>query len=253
MNVLRDEEKRTALHIEDLLELSEKHNKPYYSDFLNELQVSAALNVLAKRHKSDYVLWGGYENADRVMLCMYPPYQQPQNEDFPIKCLSVKYRKNDVLTHRDFLGALMSLGLKRDVIGDIVVGEGISSFFVKSELANHITAQIEKIGRVGVVFTDIETVDFDEFSQETEDRECTVSSLRLDSVVAAMTRLSREKVKAMITGGLTVKNHKIVYAPDSKVQSSDKISIRGYGKFIVEFDGSVSKKGKYKILIKKLK
>ena len=137
-------------------------------------------------------------------------------------------------------------------MGDIVVGEGISSFFVKSELAGYVKSQIGKIGRVGVAFTD-ETVDFERIAQDFEEFECTVSSLRIDSIVSAMTKLSRSKAQTLIESGLAAKNSKIVYNTDSKIASGDKISARGYGKFTVIFDGERSKKGKYRIVIKKLK
>lgn len=252
MNINSLEEKQLAAHIEDLIKLSEKHYKPYYSDFLNDMQTSLALEVLAECGVSDYVMWGGYDNADRVVLCVYPPYMCPDSGEFPIECVNVKYRKTDKLTHRDFLGSLMSLGIKREIVGDIVIGEGLASFFVKSELADYVKSQIEKVGRVGVTFTD-ETVDFDGTSQEFEEISCTVSSLRIDSIVSAMTKLSRTKSQTLIESGLAAKNSKIVYSTDVKVADGDKISVRGYGKFTLVFDGEMSKKGKYRIVIKKLK
>lgn len=252
MNINSLEEKQLASHIEDLIKLSEKHYKPCYSDFLNDMQISIALEVLSKCGVSDYVMWGGYENADRVVLCVYPPYNCPELSEFPIEIVNLKYRKTDKLTHRDFLGSLMSLGIKREIVGDIVVGEGITSFFVKSELAGYVKSQIGKIGRVGVTFTD-ETVDFESMAQEFEEYECTVSSLRIDSVIGAMTKLSRSKAQTLIESGLAAKNSKIVYNTDAKVASGDKISARGYGKFTVIFDGEMTKKGKYRIVIRKLK
>lgn len=252
MNINSIEEKQIAAQVKNLIGLSEKHYKSYYSDFLNELQISAALEVLSESRVSDYLMWGGYENADRVMLCVYPEYMCPEYSEFPIECISLKYRKTDKLTHRDFLGSLMSFGIKREVVGDIVVGEGITSFFVKSELADYVRAQIEKVGRVGVAFTD-ETVDFESSAQEFEELECTVSSLRLDSVISAALRLSRSKAQNLIESGLAVKNSRITYNADSKVSDGDTISVRGYGKFTAASDGEMSRKGKYRIAVKKFK
>lgn len=252
INTLSADEKRLVLHISDLVDLSEKHYKPYYSDFLNEREISLAVDALKKYGVADYLLWGGYENADRVMLCVYPPYMCPEYSEFPFECINLKYRKTDKLTHRDFLGSLMSFGIKREVLGDIVVGEGIASFFIKSELSQYVKSQIGKVGRVGVSLTD-ETVDFKGISQAFEERETTVSSLRIDSIVSCAAKLSRSKAQQIIASGLVAKNFKIISDADSKVSSGDKISIRGYGKFIVAFDGLLSKKGKYRILISKLK
>lgn len=252
VNNLSADEKRLVLHVSDLANLSQKHYKPYYSEFLNEREASLAVDTLNKYGVEDYLLWGGYENADRVMLCVYPPYMCPEYSDFPFECINLKYRKTDKLTHRDFLGSLMSLGIKREVLGDIVVGEGIASFFLKSELSQYVKAQIGKIGRVGVSFTD-KTVDFEGVSQSFEDREATVSSLRIDSIVGSAAKLSRAKAQQMIKSGLVAKNFKIISDTDDRVSSGDKISVRGYGKFTITFDGVLSKKGKYRILISKLK
>lgn len=251
-NSLSDEEKQLVLHITDLIDLSDRHYKPYYSDFLNERQARLAQDVMIKNGISDYFFWGGYEGATRVMLCVYPQYMKPENSDFPMSCVNLKFRTIDELSHRDFLGSLMALGIKRDVIGDIVVGEGIASFFVKSDLEQYVKTQIRKIGRVGVTFVDY-TADFEASVQNFEERECTVSSLRIDSVVGAMTKLSRSKAQQAVTSGLVARNFEVIYNTDCKICSGDKISVRGYGKFIVQFDGSMSKKGKYRISIKQFR
>ncbi len=249
---MSDEEKQLVLHITDLIGLSDKHFKPYYSDFLNERQAKLALDVMVKNGISDYCFWGGYEGATRVMLCVYPQYMKPENSEFPMSCINAKFRAVDKLSHRDFLGSLMALGIKREVVGDIVVGEGIASFFVKSDLEQYVKSQIRKIGRVGVTFVD-NTADFQAAVQDFEERECTVSSLRIDNVVGAMTKLSRTKAQQAVISGLVARNFEVIYNTDCKVCSGDKISVRGYGKFIVQFDGSVSKKGKYRILIKQFR
>lgn len=252
MDIHSLEEKQLAAQVKNLAELCEKHYKPYYSDFLNELQISAALEIVSKSGISNYLMWGGYDGAERVMLCVYPDYMCPEMSEFPIECLSLSYRKTDKLTHRDFLGALMSLGIKREVVGDIVVGEGITSFFVKAELAGYVRAQIDKIGKVGVVFTE-KTVDFESKTQDFDTMSCTVSSLRLDNVVSAALNLSRGKTQGLIESGVVTKNSKLVYDSDSKLASGDKISVRGFGKFIVIYDGEISHKGKYRIVINKFK
>ena len=254
MNIkaLSGDDRLLAIHISDLVKLSQKRCAPCFTDFLNEMQTAIAVEVMEQECFGDYMFWGGYENADRVMLCVYPPYMCPEKEEFPFECLNLKYPSSRQLSHRDFLGSLMSLGLKREVVGDIVVDRGLTSFFVKSELSAYVKAQITKIGRVGVSFAE-ERVDLDKISRQYEQRICTVSSLRLDSVISAAANLSRGKSKQLIQSGLAAKNFKVIYDPDCKLQDGDKISIRGYGKFVLNFDGSVSKKGKYRIIVNKLK
>jgi len=247
-----DEERIFSLHIADMTVLSDKRNRVCFSDFLNEHYLSIALDVLRSRGITNYMLWGGYENAERVMLAVYPEYQKPEESDFPIEGIGMKYRKSDELSHRHFLGSLMALGIKREAVGDIVITQGMAAVFVKAELAPYVRSQISKIGRVGVEFTEnvpdlsFKAFDFDEFTR-------TVPSLRADAVVSACTGLSRAKAQRAVESGLVAVNGSIVYDTDRKISDKEKISVRGSGKFIIEFDGAVSKKGRYILIVKKYK
>lgn len=249
---LSDDEKQLVLHCEDIIGLCRKYHKCYFSCFLNERQAELAAAVMHRCGVSSYCFWGGYKGAERVMLCVYPEYCEPQYSDFPFVCINTKFRKIDTLTHRDFLGSLMALGIKRETVGDIVVQDGIASFFIKSDLEQYVKSQVRKIGRVGIAYCE-HTADFDKVLCNFEERTATVSSLRIDSVVGAALNLSRSKAQQTIKSGLVAKNFEITYNTDCKISSGDKISVRGYGKFIAEFDGSVSKKGKYRILFKQFR
>ena len=112
------------------------------------------------------------------------------------------------------------------------------------------TGQIEKVGREGVSFVD-SGVDLSLSAQRFADKACTVTSLRTDIIVGECAALSRSKAQQTIKNGAVSVNARLVYDPDAKINDGDKVSIRGSGKFIVHFDGSMSKKGKYKIIISK--
>ena len=245
-----DEEKRLCAMTADLVRLSERRYEPCYSDFLSESEQTIVLSELKAQGCETYLMWGGYENAQRVMLCVYPMYCQPDERDFPFTALNLRFRTGAKLTHRDFLGSLMALGLKRAAIGDIVIGEGLCTFFVKTELQSYVTGQIEKVGREGVTFVD-SGVDLSLSAQRFSDKACTVTSLRTDIIVGECAALSRSKSQQTIKSGAVSVNARLVYDPDAKINDGDKVSIRGSGKFIVHFDGSMSKKGKYKIIISK--
>ncbi len=243
------EDKRIIIRARDLAAQCTRKGIPFWSDFLNEREAAQVRLVLKAFPDCDYCLWGGHEDAQRVVLCVYPPPYEPPHGDFPIDCLSVAFRKEDTLTHRDFLGALMSLGIERDVVGDILVQEGKASFFVKSEIAPYITSQLTAVGRVGVRFCDT-PVDFSDFKQTYVEKICTVASTRMDNIIAAAYNMSRGKAQSVIISGLVMKNYEAVYSADRRVSDGDVISVRGFGKLIVSFDGTTSKKGKYKITIK---
>ena len=247
---MQDDERRIAAEISNIIRLSEKRCEPCFTDFLSEGGQAFAQLELQKSGCTLYEYWGGFSHAERRVLCVYPEYAKPEPEDYPIQPLHVKFRRTASLSHRDFLGALMSLGIKREAVGDIVINEGTATFFVKTELAPYITAQIEKIGREGVTFCE-SGADLDNISRKFEEKSRTVSSIRLDSVVAECADISRSKAQNAIKSGAVSVNALTMYDGDKKLSDGDTVSVRGHGKFELRFDGSMSKKGKYKITILK--
>lgn len=252
MSTSNDDEKRIISMTDDLVRLSQRRYEPCYSDFLSESEQLIAQRRLSFLGERDFIFWGGYENAARAVLCVCPEYAEPDISDFPFEALHLRFRRQAQLTHRDFLGALMSLGIKRGAVGDIVIGQGAASFFLKKELVPFVSGQIEKVGREGVEFCE-KGVDLDSVSQQFEEYVRTVSSLRLDAVLSECTNQSRAKSQQTVKSGLTAVNAQLVCDCDHKISDGDKISARGFGKFIIRCDGSLSKKGKYKITILKYK
>ena len=112
--------------LEDMLGQCGRYSAPVFSSFLDERQCSVA-EAWCRRNAGalGYMLYGGYEDARRRILAVFPDYYAEYiTEAFPMKCLTFTYRTEDKLTHRDFLGSFMAQQLKREVIGDIVVDEG---------------------------------------------------------------------------------------------------------------------------------
>ena len=246
----QDDEKRLADVAANLSRLCERRCEPCYSDFLSEGEQMLVQRALFSGGGTRFMFWGGFEAAQRAMLCVYPEFCEPSESDFPLEALSVSFRSSAGLSHRDFLGALMGLGLKRGVIGDIVISGGAATCFVKSELAPYIRAQLEKVGREGVTFTE-KGADLSKAAQQLSERQCTVSSLRLDAFVSECSGLSRAKAQQAVKGGLVAVNALVVCSVDRRIENGDKISVRGFGKFVVGFDGSMSKKGKYRVTVSK--
>ncbi len=247
---MTDEQKNADVLVRELIRLQEKRYNVCVSDFLNEGQQAYAAKELEQQGCRCHMFFGGFENAERRVLAVYPEYIIPQNDDFGITELHIRYRKNAEISHRDILGALMGLGIRREKIGDIVVQSGRATFFIKTELAQYVSSQLEKVGREGVEFSEI-GADLTAAAPKLLTRGVTASSLRLDVLVGECANLSRSKAQAAVRGGLVYVNSLPVDKCDVKLSSGDKISVRGSGKFIVEFDGELSKKGKYKITISK--
>lgn len=142
----------------------------------------------------------------------------------------------------------MNLGVERSCIGDIVVNEGKAVCFVKIEVERYFKQQISKIGRVGVKIVNDKIVDID-FSDNVEVVSIVVSSLRLDAIVSALTKLSRDKAAALINSGKVFTNYNENKKVSYILRENDIITIRGYGKFIVKEQAGTTKKGRIKINI----
>ena len=156
----------------------------------------ALMLQLLQRQPVGAMLYGGYPAAERRMLCVHPKERAPQADAFPIACIGISYRRADKLTHRDVLGAVMALNLKREVIGDILLEEGHAQLFVSRAVAPVVLGELIKIGRVGVSVAEesepiVITPQFEEICG-------TVASLRLDCLVSLATRQSREKAAKLI-------------------------------------------------------
>lgn len=239
------EDKELISRVEDLAELSLTRNKPYFLGFLNEREQYIISNEL--HFYSSYIsFFGGYDNAKRKCMCFSS--EEIEYEKYPISALFFEFRKTDKLSHRDFLGALMNLGVERSCIGDIVVNEGKAVCFVKSEVERYFKQQISKIGRVGVKIVNDKILDID-FSDNVEVVSIVVSSLRLDAIVSALTKLSRDKAAALINSGKVVTNYNENKKVSYILRENDIITIRGYGKFIVKEQAGTTKKGRIKINI----
>lgn len=248
LNDLTDDDKRLLSQFLDWTEMAEEKYITKYSAFLDERQCGLCDKVMASVKYENYLLWGGYENAERRMLCVYPQYgDEDIKNSFPMTAVTFRYRAEDKLDHRDFLGSLMALGITRGCVGDILVGEGRTAVFVKDTAAADVMG-VTKIGRVGVRAEE----GFDASAvKEPEFREIsgTVASLRLDSVVSLALRISREKAAALIKGGAVEIFHAKADQPSRSVEVGDKISARGYGKFLVKSVDGVSHKDRLHITI----
>lgn len=238
------EDKQLYSRADDVLRLSELRKSPCFLGFLNERE-----RFMLEKHLSfsdSISFYGGYDNAQRTVMgsCIY----ELEPEDYPIKKLCFKFRKTDKLSHRDFLGSLMGLGIERDCVGDILVGEGYAAVFIKDEIAPYIDSQLSKVGRVGVTLIDEKDCRLS-FTPETEIKSVIVSSMRLDVIVAALTNLSRGKTSELIVSGKVFVNYSECKNTSLILKENDILTIRGNGKFIVKEQSGTTKKGRIKINI----
>ena len=246
---LSDEDKLLAGRILDSIRACEEKYQDRFTFFLDEHQQALCRKVLASQRFESFCFYGGYEGASRQVLGMFAPYSEADKSRFPFTAVSYFYRKSDSLTHRDFLGCLMSLGIERDTVGDIIVSEGHSVVFVYNTVADH-ALMLEKIGRVGVKSeSGMAGIVIPE--QKYLPIEGTVASLRLDSVLSVALRISREKAARLLHQGGVQVNYEASELSDRKLSAGDVFSAKGYGKFLLSEVGDLTKKDRIHISIKK--
>lgn len=239
----RLEDKLFEKRIIDMINASSDKYIDKFSVFLNERQISMAVSILRQEQFQNYMFFGGHENSERMVLGTFGMYETPDASNFPIIPITVSFNAKYTLSHRDFLGALMNLLIKREAVGDILVGEGICVIFLLTTVVEIVLQELTKVGRVGVSCTLGLPKTLPEIVKTTICR-ASIASTRTEVVVAALTNLSREKALRLVQQGLVIKNHQIVLQPDKKVMEGDQLSIRGFGKFIIDsFDG-FTKKGR---------
>lgn len=246
LSSITDEERVLTRHLVDLAKQSEISGRARFSCFLDERQRILCEAQLSKEGYENYEFIGGYEGAARRAAVFHG-----FGEEVPFTPVVFNYREADKPTHRDFLGSLMALDIKREMVGDILVSDGRCIVFVMNSVLS-VVSDVSKIGKYGVKIS----YDFSEDDipqQEFEKITATVQSLRLDSVLSNAIRTSREKAQELIKAKGVVLNHVEVYDPSLKIEEGDVFSVKGFGKFVLSEIGGFSKKDRTFITIEKFK
>lgn len=224
---MTDKQKR----FEDLALRSNERGYPVYSDFLGISEVS---ELYACHFPVPVNLWGGYDGAERSVACFGDREYFNDNTDYPIKCIliePVNQKFADDLTHRDFLGSLMGLGIRREVLGDIIINKNCGYLFCLDTIADYIIENLTQVKHTTVECKITEEIPQNALPQP-ENIELIVSSERLDVIVAAVYNLSRSKVLPYFEHERVFINGKAEIKPSTVADASDKISVRGFGRFI---------------------
>lgn len=250
---MNDDERFLSAHISDLATLSRRSGVPRFSRFLNERERLVAENA-ARAEGALPSFYGGYDGAARTVCGFFGgtyAEDMPQEDKlglFPVRAVTFLFRSCDKLAHRDFLGAMLSMGLERSVLGDISVTEAHAVVFCL-EAAEELILGLTKIGRVGVKSEQGITRKLPEARFETLSR--TVSSLRLDRLVGACANISCDRSATLIRSGQVSADFSVCLNVSGIIKEGSVISIRGYGRFrFVRVDGE-TKKGKKHIIIEK--
>ncbi len=243
---MADETQILKNRFKELSNRSQNRNIYTYSDFLNMHEQT----LLHQEIKYGFILFGGYEDAERKIACFgseddlgYSPH--PPLTILHIAPLSEKF--SDDLTHRDFLGSILALGIKRETLGDIIISNNKAYVICLENIAQYIIDNLTKVRHTNVFCEIYDTLPTDVLPQPTE-KMVIVSSLRLDGIISGVYNLSRSKSSALVDSERVFINGKLTTSNSVPLKESDIISVRGYGRFRFKEISGDTRKGRIRIL-----
>ena len=223
-----------------------------FSDFLNLNELNILHTTPKNMFLSQYKTYGGYDLSERQMAAFLPDALYYDYE-YPVRIIEIRplnKRFAEELTHRDYLGAVMNLGIERCKLGDIIVEEGRALLFVKEEMAEYIAEHLTQIRHTSVATTF--TAEFNsDYEPDYEELKGTVPSIRLDTVLSIAYPLSRSKLTALIESARVFVNGKLVTSNGYRLKENDMISVRKMGRIAYMGILSETKKGRYMISVRK--
>ena len=245
------EESILLKHFEDLSKTSFNKGFPTYSGFLTLHEQSLLSQA---KLSSKYTFVGGYDYAERKMVCFYDDFM-PEYHPYSVLIVEAHNSKfADNLTHRDYLGSLMNLGIERDVLGDMIkISEQSTYIICKESIADFIVDNCNMVKHTSVVCRIIPADELAGLKIVPNFEEITgsVSSFRLDCILALAFRKSRTQISDLIKSGNVFVNSRLVENASYQLKQGETVSARGFGKFIFAKEGGTSKKGKLYVTLKK--
>lgn len=236
----------------ELSNLSYKRDIVTFSDFLNLNELNILHTTPKDLFPSRYETYGGYEPAERQMVAFLPDalYYDYQ---YPISVLRISPANRkfaEELTHRDFLGGILHLGIERSCLGDLLVEDSVCHVFVTDTMADFICEQLTRIRHTVVKTEKIDGESFS-FTPRLETVKGTVASVRLDTVLSVTFPLSRSRMTGLVEGGKVFVNGKLITSNGYRLKEGDIISVRGMGKLVYQGVLSETKKGRQYIQVGK--
>lgn len=237
--------RQLEMHFQDLADKSYGQSIFTFSEFLGLSEQDIFHRMERDLQYASFKLWGGAENTDRVMVRFGSPEDLGYDVEYPIVCIHIKplmMKFADKLTHRDFLGALMNLGIDRGTLGDIKVGDKEAYLFCKEEMAEYICQNLDQVKHTHV------SCKIEKYQVMEEEKPKTmnvqVASLRADAVIAKVYNESRSGVLEWFHQGKVFLNGRLLESNGKPIKEQDVINVRGCGKFTITRLGGETRKGK---------
>lgn len=250
---MNSEEKLLISRIKDLAEASYSQNRYTFSHFLTPEELAIVDSMRSELKHVDYDFYGGHEDLERQVVRFGSLDSLGYEEAFPISTLIIEpliQKFSDDLSHRDFLGALMNLGIKRNVIGDIVLKDNKAYVFCLNDVSDFIIKELTRVKHTSVKISYVND-GFTDLNRKLEDFELLVSSNRFDAIVAGICKLSRGKALDLFKTKKVLLNNRICENNSLTLKPDSVFSIRGYGKFIFIEEGGKTRKDRVYLKMKR--
>lgn len=249
------EDKIFLAQIEDKLQQCQNNYMAVYTGFMDLRQKSMAQEAVEPLRNAyrdvNIASYGGYENAERSVMLFLPDYADIADVNPLCGIRIINESQGKTLSHGDYLGSLTGLGIKREMIGDILVRDTGADVVVMKEIRDFVLMNYGKAGRnyVSAAAIEVEALLIPEL--KTKIINDTIASLRLDNVIASGFSLSRSKAAEAIKRGIVFVNSRQIEKIDSTVNQGDKLVLRGKGKAVLKEVGGRSRKDRIIVVIEK--
>lgn len=237
----------------DLAKRAYQQNIYTYSNFLSAPELYLLDDIKEEISFIHHECFGGNELSERQLVGFGSEDEFGYTNPFPIQVIKItpiQEKFSDVLNHRDFLGALMHLGIERDTLGDILTKEKTAYLFCLDSIADYICQELTKVKHTHVK-CEMTDMNIPALTPSLVDEEFPVASLRLDGIIASLLKCSRSEALSLFTDKCVTLNGRITGRNSITLKEGDVFSIRGHGKFIFEHSGGSTRKGKIYVHIKR--
>ena len=255
-----EEDRLLVSKILDKLEFVQKKNSIETTDFLDMHQKAVVEKVLKSQKITNYICYGGYSNAERVMLVIYPEKleevfnnnQYDFNNIVRVVKVTLPNEMRGKYSHRDYLGAVIKIGLKREKVGDIIVNLDGADLIVSKDISKYIVDSFKELTRFSksdIYEENIEKLNITE--PKTEVLNIIIPSMRMDSIVSELIRTSRSKALEIINAERVFVNSEVITKNSKMLKENDIITVRGKGRFKIIKILNSTKKGNLVLEVEK--
>ena len=248
------EEQLFEARMKELASTAFKQNRYTFSQFLSAAELTQLYDMSEELKGTDYDTFGGSDSCERQLVRFGSERMFGYEEDYPIamlKIVPVAEKFADNLSHRDYLGALMNLGLERDVLGDILIRDKTAYVFCLDTIADYIAANLDRVRHTSVKVQTAGKEEAIKIEPKLVPVEVSASSCRFDAVAAAVCKLSRSQVQSLFREKKVLLSGRICENYSMILKEETVFSLRGYGKFIFKGCAGQSRKGRLYIQLLK--